>query len=265
MEYVEQLINLGLNEKEAKVYLALLSMEKDTAYSIAIKSGLKKPTTYVILEDLVKKGFVLKIPQKKKSLYFAKPPQECVAIFQQRVNEVKEILPELLAIQKKDGEKVNVSYFDGPEGVKEVYKDTLKHEGEFVAFGSENMVNVLGNEWMDNFIKERVKRKISVRAIVPQTEYYEKNLSEKNEEQLREMKITDAKEFPFSIEIDVYGKSKVSLISAKESMAAIIDSTEVHKTMKSIFELLWKKLSENNKLDSGSLPEADPPLAESPE
>ncbi len=245
MEYIEKLINLGLNEKEAKVYLALLPLQKATAYYIALKSGLKKPTTYVILEELVKRGFVLKTPQDKKSFYIAKSPQECINLVQQKFNEAKEILPELLAMQKKNIGKVNVSYFEGPEGVKEVYKDTLKHGQEFLAFGSENMADVLGNEWMDSFIKDRVKNKISVRAIVPQTEYYAKNLLEKDKEQLRSMKFIDSKDFPFSIEIDIYGDSKVSLISAKESMAAIIESTEVCKTMKSIFELLWKKLPEN--------------------
>ena len=245
MKYLEELVNLGLNEKEATIYLTLLSLNKATAYYIALKSGLKKPTTYVILEDLVRKGFVLKIPQERKSFYIAKHPQECVALFQQKINEVKEILPELMAMQKKDQSKVNVSYFEGPEGVKEVYRDTLKHGKEFLAFGSENMLDSLGSEWMNNFIKERVRNNISVRAIVPQTEYYERNLLEKDEAELRDMKFIDPKKFPFSIEIDIYGDSKVSLISAKESMAAIIESTEVCKTMKSIFELLWKKLPDN--------------------
>lgn len=247
MKYVEQLINLGLNEKEAKIYLALLPLQRATAYYVSLKSGLKKPTTYVILEELVRKGFVLKIPQDKKSLYMAVSPQECISIIQKQVNEAKEILPELVAMRKKDLGKVNVSYFEGPEEVKEVYKDTLKYGNEFLAFGSENMADVLGNEWMDNFIKERVKNKIAVRAIVPRIEYYEKNLLQKDKEQLRSMKFTDPKEFPFSIEIDIYGDSKVSLISAKESMATIIESTEVCRTMKSIFEILWRKLPENEK------------------
>ena len=47
MKYLEELVNLGLNEKEATIYLTLLSLNKATAYYIALKSGLKKPTTYV--------------------------------------------------------------------------------------------------------------------------------------------------------------------------------------------------------------------------
>lgn len=255
MEFVESLRNLGLNEKEAKVYLALLSMNKATAYSVALKSGLKKPTTYVILEDLIRKGFTLKIPQEKKSLYLAKSPQECVSLVQQKVNDTKEILPELMAIQKKDEEKTRVSYYEGIEGIKEVYNDTLNYQGEFLAFGSEDILKAVGDEWMNQFIKNRVQKNVSVRAVVPATRYFKEELFEKDHKQLRMMKFIDPKEFPFSIEIDVYGGSKVSLISGKEAMGAIIESSEVHNTMKLIFELLWKRLpeGENKELENNQL------------
>jgi sugar-specific transcriptional regulator TrmB len=248
MEFVEQLTNLGLNEKEAKVYLALLSINRATAYSVALKSGLKKPTTYVVLEDLVKKGFVLKTPMEKKSLYIAKSPQECISIVQNRINEAKEILPELLAIQKKDEGKTLVSYYEGIEGIKEVYNDTLKYSGkEFLAFGSEDVVKSLGYDWMNQFIKNRVKKNIFVRSILPTTQYFTDELLKKDPEELRSMKFVSQEESPFSIEIDIYGDSKVSLISGKEAMGTIIESKEVYDTMKLIFELLWKKLPESKK------------------
>ena len=244
MDLTQTLQNLGLTEKEAKIYMALLPFSGATAYLVSQRSGLKKPTVYVVLENLVQKGFVLKMPQNKKTLYFAKPPQECISIFEEKLHEARNIIPQLTAMQKKSDQKVSVSYFEGPEGVRGVYRDTLKYGREFVAFGSENMADVLGEKWMNEFIHDRVKRNISVRAIVPQVEYYEENLLQRDKKELRTMKFINSKEFPFLVEIDIYGDSKVSLISAKESVAAIIDSTEVHSTMKSIFELLWKKLSD---------------------
>ncbi|EKE21162.1 MAG: Transcriptional regulator, TrmB [uncultured bacterium] len=242
MNTINTLIGIGFTEKEAQIYLALLSFRRATAYLVHQKSGLKKATAYVILEELVKKGFVLKIPQNRKSFYIAKSPTECIKIFQEKLNEAKDMLPELLAIQKKDEEKVSVSYFEGIEGIKEVYNDTLKYPGEFVAFGSEDVVSSLGYDWMNDFIKNRVKKNIQVRVIVPTTKYFKENLILKDKQELRTIKFIDQKKYPFSIEIDIYGESKVSLISGKEAMGAIIESTEVHNTMKLIFEILWEKL-----------------------
>jgi hypothetical protein len=100
---------------------------------------------------------------------------------------------------------------------------------------------------MRQFIKNRVKKNISVRAITPTTEYFKEELFKKDQQELREIKFIDQKEYPFSIEVDVYGGSKVSLISGKESMGAIIESSEVHNTMKMIFEILWENLGRNKK------------------
>ena len=55
MELKEALQTIGLNEKECAVYLALLQLGRASAYSVAQKSGLKKPTTYVILDELIEK------------------------------------------------------------------------------------------------------------------------------------------------------------------------------------------------------------------
>ena len=70
----------------------------------------------------------------------------------------------------------------------------------------------------------------------------ENELVVKDKEQLRETRLVSKEDLPFSIEIDIYGDSKVSLISGKEVMATIIESKEIHDAMKSIFELIWRKL-----------------------
>lgn len=63
MNTIQSLINIELNEKEEKVYISLLQIGKATAYSVAKHSGLKKPTTYAILGDLIDGGIVTKVPR----------------------------------------------------------------------------------------------------------------------------------------------------------------------------------------------------------
>jgi len=248
MELLEPIRNMGLDEKEARIYLTLLQLKKATAYYVALKSGLKRTTTYATLDTLVDKGFVLKIPDEKKALYMAKSPNECVFSMQQKINSVKEILPSLLAIQKKDEDTTRVSYYQGIEGIKEVYNDTLKYRGELVGFGSEDIPSLLGDDWTKKYLSDRVKNKIPVRAVFSRSNYMEKELVARDNEQLRETRLVEKNELPFSIEIDIYGDSKVSLISGKEVMATIIESKEIHDALKSIFEFVWKKLPENKNI-----------------
>ena len=71
MTIIEALQNLGLTDKEARVYTALLKRGRTSAYGIAEESGLKKPTTYVILDDLIEKGLASRIPRVRKQLFVA--------------------------------------------------------------------------------------------------------------------------------------------------------------------------------------------------
>ena len=87
---------------------------------MAVKSGLKRPTTYVILEELIKKGLVVQVPREKKQLYIARPPEEAFAVAQERLDLAKQKLPELLALTKGKATKVNTIYFEGANGIKQI-------------------------------------------------------------------------------------------------------------------------------------------------
>ncbi len=133
MDKIDSLKSFGLNEKEAKVYLALLQLGKTTAYAIATRSGLKNPTTYVILDQLIKKGFAFRIPRERKHLFFAESPDKCFAIAREKLTLAQESLPELMAAKKGDAEKVNISHFEGIDGIKEIFNkliDALKKKPE---------------------------------------------------------------------------------------------------------------------------------------
>ena len=50
--------NLGVDEKEAKVYLSALEIGSSPVSEIAVKAKMNRVTTYGFLEKLVKKGMV---------------------------------------------------------------------------------------------------------------------------------------------------------------------------------------------------------------
>ena len=106
---------------EGAIYVALLGLGQTTAYAIAEKSGLKRPTVYVVLEDLRKKGLVLKVPHAKKQLFTAKSPEEFFREVEERLNASKRILPELLALTS-GSKKPRTLYFEGLKGMDEISK-----------------------------------------------------------------------------------------------------------------------------------------------
>lgn len=244
MEIKETLEQLDLEGKKADVYLAALELGGSTVIEIAEKAGIKRTTCYDILLDLIKKGLISETVQGKKKLYIGEDPEKIQKDLQKKESLLSEILPQLKSIHNVSGVKPKIRFYEGIQGIKEVYEDTLKYSGEFLAFGSEDIIRTVGSEWMEDFIRRRIKKRIPVKAILPKTDYAEERLFKRDQSQLRATKLVDKNKYPFSIEIDIYGHSKVSLISSKEAMGVIIESSEIYNTMKLIFELIWDNLPE---------------------
>jgi sugar-specific transcriptional regulator TrmB len=244
MEIKPVLEQFGLTGRKADVYLAALELGSATVIEIAKKAGIKRTTGYDILMDLEKEGLVSETAKGKKRLFIGEDPEKIKRDLSRKEQLFSEILPQLKSIHNVSGTKPKIRFYEGIEGVKEVYNDTLKYSGEFVAFGSEDVVKILGEHWTYDYIKRRVAKEIRVRAILPHTDYLEKEIQGRDQAQLRTTKLIDRKKYPFSIEIDIYGHSKVALLSSKEMLGIIIESTEIYNTLKFIFEILWDTLPE---------------------
>jgi sugar-specific transcriptional regulator TrmB len=102
---------LGLSNKEARVYLASLGLGPASVQKIADEAGIKRVTTYVILESLVGLGLVSQTVKGKKTYFVAEDPVNLERLIERRRQELKEqkqnfdhILPELqnLKMQPKD-------------------------------------------------------------------------------------------------------------------------------------------------------------------
>lgn len=243
MELKNQLEQLDLTGKKADVYLACLELGSATVIEIAKKAGIKRTTAYDILLDLIQKGLVSETSKGKKRLFVGEDPEKIKKDLQGKERLISEILPMLKSVYNVKGVKPKIRYYEGVEGLKEVYSDTLKYSGEILAFASEDVVKVLGS-WIEHYMASRAKNGIRYRGIIPRTEFIQKEIIPKDQQQLRALKLIDPKKYPFSIEINIYGHSKVSLMSSKEQLGLVIESTEIYNTMKLIFELIWDNLPE---------------------
>jgi len=72
----KDLQQIGLSEKEAKVYLASLELGPSTAQTIAAKATVNRPTTYVMIESLIKRGLMSSFQKGKKRFFVAGKPTQ---------------------------------------------------------------------------------------------------------------------------------------------------------------------------------------------
>ncbi len=238
-----ELIKIGLTEKESRIYLAILELGEANIQKLAIKAQIKRTTTYDILESLKQKGFIGTTTTKKRKLYFAQNPKKLEIDLEEKKSIVKNIMPELLAITNKIDKKPTIKYFEGMEGIKEIYKDNLNYkEQEMLSWLPEKYdYETLGNEFIFNFyVPKRIEKKIWIRAIAPDNEL-NRRLQKEDEKSLRKTKLAKFSVMP-NVDINLYGKSKISILSYEEKFGLIIESQKIYDTLKGIFEMNWAML-----------------------
>lgn len=244
MEIKQFLAQFDLIGKKADVYLAVLELGSGTVIEIARKSEIKRTTVYDILMELEKSGLIYQTTKVNKRLFVAEDPEKLKKKLEEKERVLSEMLPQLRSLYNIKGIKPKIKFYEGKEGLRQVYADTLNYGGEILAFASEDVVKVLGMDWANDYLAKRVKKEIRVRIILPKTEMIERDFNPLDQKQLRASKLVSAKKYPFSIEINIYGHQKIALMSSREEMGIIIEGAEIYNTLKLIFELLWDTLPE---------------------
>jgi HTH-type transcriptional regulator, sugar sensing transcriptional regulator len=244
MEIKQVLAQFDLVGRKADVYLAVLELGSGTVIEIAKKSEVKRTTVYDILLDLEKNGLIYQTTKESKRLFVAEDPEKLKKKLEEKERMLDEMLPQLRSFYNIKGIKPKIRFYEGKEGLRQVYADTLNYNGEILAFASDDVVKVLGMDWANDYLAKRVKKEICVRIILPKTDMIEKDFNPLDQKHLRTSKLVSAKKYPFSIEINIYGHQKVALMSSREEMGIIIEGAEIFNTLKLVFELLWDTLPE---------------------
>lgn len=237
MQLENALQYLGLSEKEARVYLALLELGKGSVIAISGKADIKKPTTYVILDELRKKGLVTLVPRAKKVLYIAESPRKLQIEQREKEEVISEKMPELLAIYNAKEEKPSVKFYQGIKNIAELYKEIIESR-EVLIYGS---VEVIHQELFDQLFEyglAKVRRNNTkireICALNKKSIEYAKRVSSENHE-VRFI----SKEFKLPTDNTIFG-NKLAIFSYKtQPMAVVIESSDVVQTYKSMFEMVW--------------------------
>lgn len=238
---VSTLKQLGLSEKQAKIYLACLELGETSIKEMALKAEIKRTTIYDVIGDMINAGYIRTTQEGKKARFVATEPEELKIIMKQREALLRGIIPELALINNVSKNKPKVWFYKGAEGIKKVYEDLLKFPNtEVVGWGSEDTTSLLGLDWCNEYMQKRVNKKIKLKIIYPLTEitkYYKDN----DKAQYRQSKSINPKKYSFKIEINIY-QNRIFLVSAKDQIGVIMESESIAETWKNIFKMCWDNI-----------------------
>ncbi|OGG09580.1 hypothetical protein A2154_01480 [Candidatus Gottesmanbacteria bacterium RBG_16_43_7] len=246
------LTSVGLTPEQADIYLSLLTHGAQSASGLSKTTKVQRTYVYKICQELITQGLVNQSAKSRGATYMPLSPDHLLAIAEENktkaataVRALEGVLPELKSKYSVVEEKPVITYFEGIEGIKKIYGDTIKESKPILALVETSKVDQRIYEWVTTvYVKKRIEHKIPVRAIVakgPKTRIY----IGKNEKELRDTKTVPSEKFPFEHEINIYG-DKLALINHKAGaklIGIIVHNKIIASTFRSWFELSWGLLS----------------------
>lgn len=236
----ENLVEFGLNQKEAKVYLGLLELGESKVHEIAHKVRIARPSVYDILEKLITKGWAGAYDKHKIRHYVAFDPETIKIRLAAKQKTFETLLPELKSVYNTLKAKPKISYYEGIEGIKLVLEDTIVTPDKHLR-GILSMVDLYqipGKKFMDDYVQRRIKTGYALRVIRSKP----KDVGETwptDPAALRTLHYAPTNMI-FAMTMYIY-HNKIGIISSsKENFGMIIESLELNRNLGNLFEALWQ-------------------------
>ena len=241
---------IGLNEKEAAVYLALLQYENASIIDISGKTKINRSTTYTIIESLAKKGLVSETTVGKKTHYQAESPERLETfverqkvILEEHSKRLKDIIPQIKSIQRENGEKPVVKYFEGREGIiaaSEEFFNSQENGGTSYMIYSKDLVNdIFTDSERAKYKKMRVSKDIRSKSV------YTSSKGEVIQDNTGDRVVIDENKYPIKCDIAI-DKDLIKISILGDYLSAIlIKSKDFSDTLKSLVDFVHDKMKKS--------------------
>jgi len=239
----KELQEIGLNEKEARVYLSSLELGQSTVQKISQKAGVNRATAYFIIESLTRKGLMSSFQQNKKQFFIAADPNRLSELLEQQKENIKknekklkELLPQLQSMDTKQKDRPVVKYYEGKEGILTMLEEFLKAKKGIInmAYSVDAVNKVFSEEEKKKYKIKRIAKNVKVKTIYT----YANGILQRTAGSDR-MKVS-FKKFPISCDIAVYD-DKIRIASlGKRLVGIIVEDREIANSFRAILNLAWE-------------------------
>ena len=240
----DTLTSIGLTAPQAKAYIALVQNGPSAPPAIAGMINETRSNTYKILDKLVGLGLARKEDHDKKLRYRIENPAALDALARQardhalsQEKRVRDAMPSLLNFFYTYSEQPGVRFFQGKEGIRQIFEDMLRTRQDIYLLRSPADVRFFDEQFFERFRKKRAELGITTYALTPQVV---SAIHNEEVDKLNKFKRTwlPSEDYTANVEWDVYG-NKVAFISyGQEAIGMIIESPQIAESFRQIFNLL---------------------------
>lgn len=227
----------NLSDKQSRVYLAVLQLGKAVVSDIATVAELKRPLTYVILDELITEGYVTQVPDYKKKMYTATDPNALATELDRTAQDFREMLPYLRAQQRKAG-KPYVTYYSGIEGARKAFGQIRRPKEARYAISIQKAIKHVPDEvarWQKTYLSGKARP--GGRHLLTDTEQDRTYGSSLEQADQVVRYVVPGKE----LTMDLALVDNVVYLTAfdKDIHVTVIESPELYRSLCTMYDLAW--------------------------
>jgi len=250
--FEKYLQEIGLTDKEAAVYLTLLAVDNASVVTIASKTKIKRPTVYVVLETLAKKGLVSETFVGKKTNYHAEPPERLETFvagrklaLEEQAKKLRDIIPQIKSIQRESGERPVVKYLEGKDGVissvAEFFETNDKEGLAYLIYPRDLLQEIFTDEERGKYRQVRLDKNIKTKVL------YTYKVGDVPTDTTGDRIKIDGEKYPISCDVAIY-KDKIRIATLGKKISSIfIQSKDIAETLTSIFNLAYDSIKKETR------------------
>lgn len=240
MNNLETLQQYGLSDKEVKVYLAALSLGTASITQLSKKANLKRPTVYLVIDELLNKNLLITVPQGKKTYYKSENPEELIERLEQKKIQIKEILPELKSLYIKGSKQPRVRFYEGKDKLYKMYEEIFKSKEIWAMFSPDRYCNVFTDKDTEHFFRILIRQGGIIYDMYENTKKGKVHAEAKYKKGTAEIKFLP-KDFKLSTDILIFN-NKIALISFRNMIGVIIENEDIANSHKTTLQFIWNHI-----------------------
>jgi sugar-specific transcriptional regulator TrmB len=247
--------NLGLNQKERKIYLFLLQSGPQSIQKIAKATTIPRSTVYQRIESLKKDNLVIAEIGEKGEVIRPLHPSVLKDLIERRAKKIQELqesitttLPFFEKLYQPDLSKTKVLYFDGVKGVRRMIMNYEMEAKKKDLYGyTMDIEKVLGVNFIKQYHKKFFQKGYRDHYIMNDKREHRDFLKNVHKSKLYKRKRIFIRTLPTKIfdphvSVSIYDdKYAISLIEKGKPFGVIIQNEKIVKHQLEIFNILWKQ------------------------
>ncbi|MDB5259391.1 MAG: hypothetical protein JWO73_599 [Candidatus Taylorbacteria bacterium] len=240
---------LDLSANAQSVFNELIERGPSTARQLAERLSIPRPSIYDQIKVLKQKGLVTERDEENKKVFSVDDIRNIPKLLQSKIDSLQSekksfehMLPDLL--KQSSFVEPKIKFYSGAEGLKQVMNHIMWHKNieTIIVWPMNEILKVLGDDYLRELNKKRIRSNISVRGVWPHNtkiDFKKYPFLGIGGGHLREIRRAP-KDMNWDMGYWLYDDKVAFLSSQKESFGFVVHSRDFANLMMAQFNAIWK-------------------------